>query len=115
MPKEVGQVATFAGGAVVGGIGGLATGIKYGQGTKGGRLGGALTGLARGVADGHAGNIRAVKEDPAAGGLVDAHNDLGEGGFAAAVGPGDCNKAILQSQTDVPENLLALCLETDVL
>lgn len=52
MPKEVGQVATFAGGAVVGGIGGLATGIKYGQGTKGGRLGGALTGLARGVAGG---------------------------------------------------------------
>lgn len=50
--KSAKQLGTFAGGAVAGGIGGLATGIKYGKGTAGGRLGGAITGLARGTLGG---------------------------------------------------------------
>lgn len=50
--KSAKQLGTFAGGAVAGGIGGLATGIKYGKGTAGGRLGGAITGLARGALGG---------------------------------------------------------------
>ena len=50
--KSAKQLGTFASGAVVGGIGGLATGIKYGKGTTGGRLGGAITGFARGTLGG---------------------------------------------------------------
>lgn len=50
--KSAKQLGTFAGGAVAGGIGGMATGIKYGRGTVGGRLGGAITGFARGTLGG---------------------------------------------------------------
>lgn len=52
MPDGAKQAATFAGGTVIGGIGGMATGIKYGKGAAGGRLGGAITGFARGTLGG---------------------------------------------------------------
>ena len=57
------------------------------------------------VGDGHVGNVHAVQQNLAAGGLVDTGNDFGQRGFAAAVGAGDGHKTVLHSQADIPQNL----------
>ena len=63
--------------------------------------------------DGQAGNIRAVPDNLAAGGLGQAHDGLGQGGLAAAVGAGDDDKLIVfNGQVDAPEDF---CLHSVVL
>ena len=67
------------------------------------------------LGDGHVGDVHAVQQNLAAGGLVDARNDLGQRGLAAAVGAGDGNEAILHGQADVMQDLLVIVgLKTDV-
>ena len=60
--------------------------------------------LARSVMDS---SVMSSPENPAAGGLIQAHNGLGQGGLTAAVGAGYNQKgSILYLQGDVLQNFL---------
>ena len=61
------------------------------------------------------GDIYAVQQDLAAGGLVDASDHLGQRGLAAAVGAGDGYKTVLHGQADIAQDLfIVVGLKADV-
>ena len=70
---------------------------------------GLLEGIAQAqvgsLGDGHVGNINTVQQDLTAGGLIDARDDLGQRGFAAAVGAGDGYKTLLYGKTHIVQDL----------
>ena len=51
------------------------------------------------------GDIHAVQQDLTGGGLINTGNDLRQRGFAAAVGSGDSDKALLHGQVDIVQDL----------
>ena len=67
------------------------------------------------VGDAHMGDVLAVKEDAAGGGLLDAGDQLGKGGFAAAVGAGDGHEPPGgDGEGDVPDDLFLTFFVRDV-
>ena len=60
----------------------------------------------RPVGDGKRGDVLAVIQNAAGGGLDQAHDDLGQGGFSAAVGAGENHQPLVRNgDADVPENV----------
>ena len=60
------------------------------------------------LGDVQAGDVLPIQQDPPAGGGVDAGDDLGQGGLAAAVGTGNGHKPLVNGQIDVPQDALVL-------
>ena len=68
----------------------------------------------RPLGDALIGDVLAVEEDRAGGGLLDAHDQPRQRGLAAAVRPGDDRQlAIGDRKADVPDDLLVLALVAD--
>src|SRR5699024_6608813 len=67
------------------------------------------------LGDAHLGDVLAVEQDAAGGGLFNAGDQLGKGGFAAAVGAGDGHKAPGgDGERDIPDDLLLALFARDV-
>ena len=99
------------------GYGQLASGrqrdqVAHGQALEANRLlKGEADAPAGALGDGERGNVLAVEQNLALGGAQDAGNHLGQRGFAAAVGAGDRDEALVDGQVDMLQDLLVgLCV-----
>ena len=61
-------------------------------------------------------DVLPIDQDAAAGHLVEAGDEVAQGGLAAAVGAGDDNEfCVVNNQIDIFQNLFSICGKRDVL